>query len=339
MEGTDDRPTTEGPTTASRRARSRARKVRRHVVTLAGREVFSLRESLSWPSTWRLGGLRPLELGRRVFRQFFEDQVVDRAAQLAYFFFFSLFPLLLFLTALLGYLVEGNDQLRAELFDYLRRVLPNDDVRALVLDTFEEIRLSRGGGKLSFGLLLTLWLASNAMAALTTALNAAYDAIESRPWWKVRLLALLLTLIFAILGILGLSAVFYGAEVGSLLAESTGSTSPWLRGLVETLWSFGLWILVPILLVFAFDTIYNFAPDVRSCDRRWATVGAAFGVTLWLLGSFGFRLYLDYFDSYSKTYGSLGAVIALLTWFLLTGVALLVGGEINSEICKAEKES
>src|ERR671926_64422 len=152
---------------------------------------------------------------------------------------------------------------------------------------------SAGGGKLSFGILATLWAASNGMGAISDSLNAAYDLKETRPWWKVRLTAIGLTLALTLL------------------------------------------IVTPLVLVFvllAFALIYYFAPDARDQDWKWITPGAVVGVALWLLISFAFKVYLDFFNSYSATYGSLGAVIILMLWFYFTGVAILVGGEINSEI-------
>jgi membrane protein len=282
------------------------------------------------PRAWRLGGMGWRELARRVVKQLGKDEVINRAAQLAYFFLFSIFPLLLFFTALFGYLVEGSEELRGELFSYLREVFPNQAARDLVLGTLSEIRAERGGGKLSFGLLLSLLLASNGMAALISALNAAFDHTETRPFWQQRILALGLTVAFAALMIVSSAIVFYGSEIGGHLAGRFG-----LGSLFETLWNVGIWCFLLVGLLLTFDLIYNFAPNLKRRERRWLTPGAVVGVGLWLAGSLVFRVYLDHFNLYGRTYGSLGAVIVLMTWFLITGLALLLGGEVNSEISKA----
>jgi len=282
------------------------------------------------PRAWKLGGMGWWELARRVMKQLGKDEVLNRAAQLAYFFLFSIFPLLLFFTALFGYLVEGSEELRQELFGYLREVLPNQAVRDLVLGTLSEIRAERGGGKLSLGLLLSLLLASNGMAALISALNAAFDHTETRPFWQQRLLALGLTVAFAALMIVSSAIVFYGSEIGGYLADRFG-----LGSLFEALWNVGIWTFLLVALLLTFDLIYNFAPNLKRRERRWLTPGAVVGVGLWLAGSLVFRIYLDHFNLYGRTYGSLGAVIVLMTWFLITGLALLLGGEVNSEISKA----
>ena len=190
-----------------------------------------------------------------------------------------------------------------------------------------EISQASGGGKLSFGILATLWAASNGMGAITQALNVAYDVKESRPWWKQRLVAIGLTIGLTVLIITALTLVLYGGRIADSIAGSYGF------GSVFTLaWKIVQWPIVLAFMLLAFALIYYFAPDLHDQDWKWITPGAAIGVTLWLLVSFGFRLYLHFFDSYSKTYGSLGAVIILMLWLYLTGTAILVGGEINSEI-------
>src|SRR5918997_913025 len=139
-----------------------------------------------------LGGLSYKELAKRVYAEVLDDDVPGRSAQLSYYFLLALFPALLFLTSLLGYLAGEDSQLRQGLFNSLAAVLPGD-ASQLISKTVNDVTQSSGGGKLSFGILATFWAASNGMGAISESLNAAYDLKESRPWWKVRLTAVGLT--------------------------------------------------------------------------------------------------------------------------------------------------
>src|SRR5918912_1607748 len=149
-------------------------------------------------SMWKLGGLTWKGLGKRVWQQIQEDDVFGRAAQLSYYFLLALFPLLLFLTSLLGYFAQAGTELRGEMLRYLGTVVPAQ-ASALIYTTVDEVSKSSGGGKLSFGLLATLWAASNGMGAICAALNVAYEVKETRSWWKVRLIAVGLTVALSVL--------------------------------------------------------------------------------------------------------------------------------------------
>src|SRR5215208_1008279 len=273
-----------------------------------------------------LGGLSWTELGKRVYAEVMDDDVLGRSAQLSYYFLLALFPALLFLTSLLGYLAGEDGQLRQGMFNYLAAVLPGEASK-LVSETVTDVTESSGGGKLSFGILATLWAASNGMGAITESLNAAYDLKETRPWWKVRLNAIGLTLALTLLIVSALVLVLYGGDIADTVSVKLG-----LGSAFATAWKILQWPLVLIFVLLAFALIYYFAPDVREQKWKWITPGAVVGVLLWLLISFAFKAYLSYFNSYSATYGSLGAVIILMLWFYFTGTAILVGGEINSEV-------
>ena len=273
-----------------------------------------------------LGGLSWKELGKRVYEETLEDDILGRAAQLSYYFLLALFPALLFLTSLLGYFAGENLQLRTDLFRYLSAVLPGD-ASQLVAKTVNDVTQGSGGGKLSFGILLTLWAASNGMGAISESLNVAYDVKETRVWWKVRLVAVGLTLALSFLIITALVLVLCGHNLADTLAARFG-----LGEAFALTWKVVQWPIVLAFVLLAFALIYYFAPDVRDQDWKWLTPGALVGIALWLLVSFAFKAYLTYFNSYSATYGSLGAVIILMLWFYFTGAAILVGGEINSEV-------
>src|SRR5215211_4326036 len=273
-----------------------------------------------------LGGLSWTELGKRVYAEVLDDDVLGRSAQLSYYFLLALFPALLFITSLLGYLAGEDGQLRQGLFQYLSAVLPGD-ASQLVAKTVTDVTQSSGGGKLSFGILATLWAASNGMGAISESLNAAYDLKETRPWWKVRLTAVGLTLALTLLIVSALVLVLYGHDLADAVAGKFG-----LGTAFATAWKVIQWPLVLVFVLLAFALIYYFGPDAHQQHWTWITPGAVVGVALWLLVSFAFKTYLDFFNSYSATYGTLGAVIILMLWFYFTGAAILVGGEVNSEI-------
>ena len=284
-------------------------------------------------SLWKLGGLSWVELGKRVWAEINEDDVWGRAAQLAYYFLLALFPLLIFLTAALGLMLGSGEGLRESLFNYLSRVMPGNAFQ-LVDTTMNEITASSNAGKLSFGLLATLWAASNGMGAITQALNAAYDVKESRPWWRQRLVAIALTIALSVLVITALLLTLWGGRLADFLAAHYQ-----LGGFFPIAWKTLQWPLVFAFMVTSFALIYYFAPDVKDQKWKWLTPGAAIGVVSWLLISFCFKLYLHYFNSYNATYGSLGAVIILMLWLYFTGTAILIGSEINSEIENAAAEA
>ena len=277
-------------------------------------------------SIWGLGGLTWKELGKRLWAEITDDDVFGRSAQLAYYFLLALFPLLLFLTALLGYFAGEDSELRTDLFRYLATVLPGE-ASDLISSTIKDVTEGSGGGKLSFGILAALWAASNGMGAIIESLNIAYDVKESRPWWKSRLMAIVLTIALAVLIISALILVLYGHKIAEFVAGSFG-----FGDFFTASWKILQWPLVLAFVLLAFGLIYYLAPNVHDQKWQWVTPGAVVGVVLWLLVSFGFRTYLHFFNSYSATYGSLGAVIILMLWFYLTGAAILIGGELNAEI-------
>jgi len=262
---------------------------------------------------------------QRIIRQTNDHGVFGRAAQLSYYFLLALFPLLLVLINVLGFMAQRGTEFRSKLLTYLAAVMPSSAV-ALVQTTLDEISNASGGGKISLGLLATLWAASNGMGAISQTLNRSYNIRETRPWWRVRLISVLLTMALSVIIIAALAVVLYGGTIGEALGARYG-----FGGLFSAAWTVFQWPIALIFVLATFNLIYNFAPNLKNQQRKWITPGAFVAVALWLVISFGFRLYLRYFDSYSVTYGSLGAVIVLMLWFYLTGVVILIGGEVNSE--------
>ena len=283
-------------------------------------------------SLWALGNLGWRGLAKRVWKEIQTDQIFGRAAELSYYFLLALFPFLIFLTSVIGLILGSETDTRQTLFQYLARVMPPSAYQ-LISTTMIEVSNASSGGKISFGILAALWAASNGMTAITTSLNTAYDVEETRPWWKQRLVAVGLTMSLSVLIISALILVVAGGWIAEWLAAhyGFGSTFP-------IAWKILQWPFVLFCMILAFALIYYFAPDLHEQKWTWLTPGSAIGVALWLLVSIAFRLYLNFFDSYSATYGSLGAVIILMLWLYLTGAAVLIGGEINSEIEHAAAE-
>ena len=280
---------------------------------------------------WTLSGLSWRELCKRTWRRIDERDLIGHAAELSYYFLLALFPLLLFLTTLLGYLAAAGSQIRNSLIRYLGTVMPYSALD-LVHRTIDEISDEKGGGKLSFGLLAALWVASNGMAAITETLNVAYGVRETRSWWRARLVSIGLTIMLALMIVLGLTTVLLGDRLADFIASAVGFGYTF-----ALLWKILQWPIVLIFLLVTFSLIYYFAPNLPRREWHWLTPGTVLAVALWLLVSFAFRLYLHFFDSYSVTYGSLGAVIVLMLWFYFTGIAILIGGELNAEIYLAAK--
>ena len=274
-------------------------------------------------SPWKLGGLSLPELGRRVWGEIDDDEVSDRAAALSYYFLFSLFPALLFLTALLGYLpVEG---LQERLLAYASDVLPTDAASTLER-TLTEIVGGRRGGLVSIGVLAALWASSNGMASLMSTMNKMWGAKERRTWWWRRLIAVGLTLGFSGFIIGSLLLLVFGGVIGATVASAFG-----LGEVFTVAWNAVSIPIVAICALFGIEIVYYAAP-AGPREWRWITPGAAFALVAWLVMSFGLRFWVGRFADYSATYGSIGGVILLMLWLYLTSFVLLVGAEIDAEI-------
>jgi membrane protein len=258
--------------------------------------------------------------------------MLTHAAALSFYFLLALFPLMLFLITILGFFAEAGTELRSQLLGTLSRVVPYS-ASTLIYTTVDEIGQNADGSKLSFGILTALWIASSGMGAISEALNAMYGVRESRQWWKVRLASVGLTVALAVLIISALLLILYGGEIGEAITNYFNQTKDF-----ETFWIIAQVPLVLVFVLLTFAMIYYFAPNLYDQKWYWITPGSIIGILLWLLVSFLFRIYLRYFDTYSATYGALGAVIVLMLWFYLTGVAILIGGKINAEIEGAAAE-
>ncbi len=208
-------------------------------------------------------------------------------------------------------------------------VIPHDAM-GTVLETFNQTTSVATSGKLTFGLVAAVWSASVGFSAIQDSLNVVYKVKETRSYVAARLSAIGVTVILMALVTLILASML-GADFFAKLAYLR-IYHHFLAIVVACAARIFTWTAAAALLSLFFAVIYYFAPDVKRSHWHWITPGAAIGIVGWLLASIGLRVYVHLFNNYSVTYGSLGAVIILLTWFYLTGLMLLIGAEINSEI-------
>ena len=270
-----------------------------------------------------------------LYNKIMDTDALGNSAQIAFYFSFSFFPLLFFLVSLFGIVLESTESLRAQLYVYLAQIMPGSAYQ-LVRDTLDEIVQNSSGGKLTLGLAITLWSASAGVDSLRAGLNYVYEEKEKRAWWWTKLQSLLLTLLFIVLIGITLAGVAAGWKLVQLGFSSAGIevTSPIILVGIQ-------WLSVIVVLVFVTAVIYSVLPSFKEFKWVWISPGASVAIVLWLALTGGFKLYLQYFNTYNKTYGSLGAVIILMLWMYLTAVAVLIGGAINSvltEMSEADKE-
>ena len=269
---------------------------------------------------------------RELYKKFFETDVMSAAAQVAFYFSFAFFPLLLFLVTLFGMILESTEELRGELYGYLAQIMP-PSAYELVRTTMDEIIENSSGGKLTLGLLVTLWSASAGVDSVRTALNRVYELKEARPWWKTKLQSLVLTFLFILLLGVALAGVTAGWTLVRFMLGSVGLevSSPWVLTTIQ-------WGALVIVMLFATAVVYSWIPCFDEFRWVWISPGAVTAIVVWIIFGGIFRLYLQYFNSYNKAYGSLGAVIILMLWMYITGLALLLGGAINSVLTEMSEK-
>jgi membrane protein len=283
----------------------------------------------NYKTIWKLGRLTLAELSRRVVRDALEDDLIGRASGLAFDFLLALFPLLVFLLSLFGLFASRSIQLRTGLLSYFADFLPPLAFQ-LLKNTTEELAKTASEEKLTIGVLLALWLASAGVASMISTLNVAYRVKEVRSWFKVRAIALGLTLLISILMFLALCIVLAGGTLIDWIGKELHLASE-----MVVIWNALQWPAAALFVVFSYALIYSCGPNAQRRRWYWITPGSAFGAFLWLAASAGFRIYLRYFNTYTATYGSLGALVILVVWLYVAGLAFLIGGEINANLERA----
>lgn len=269
----------------------------------------------------------------RLYDVFWEEDILSRSAQVAFYLSFSLFPLLLFLVNLFGLIIGQAEGLQHELFAYLRQIMPYS-AYVLVQKTIVEVTENSSGSKLTFGFIIALWSASAGIDGIRTALNHVYRLKETRWWWRTKLESLLFTLILIFLISFVLGIVFYGWKF--LLLLLTLIKFPIQSFIVLQIIQ---WITFIGVLFLIFGLLYRYLPNQKDNKCSWVSPGSITAIVLWVLLTSGFRVYLNYFDNYDKTYGSLGAVIILMLWLYLTALVILIGGSLNEVIAEFANKS
>ncbi|QIB52174.1 YihY/virulence factor BrkB family protein [Pseudomonas sp. OIL-1] len=261
-------------------------------------------------------------LAKRTLKEFGADDMSSYSAALAYQALFSIFPFILFLMAMLGFLHLP------QFFDWLRSqattVLPETAAEQInpVIDQLQ----SQNGGLLSFGILIALWTSSAGMRSLMNAMNKAYDVTEARPTWKVFLLSIVYTIGIAIVLLAIAAMMIMGPQVMEWLASQVG-----LQDIVVTIWTWARWPVAIFLMMLVVALLYYIAPNVEQ-SFRFITPGSVVAVIVWIAASLAFGYYVQNFGNYDATYGSIGAVIVLMLFFYISAAVLLLGAEINAVI-------
>jgi membrane protein len=290
--------------------------------------------SVAAKSFWKLGGLTPRQLSRAAFEEITANNVFGRAAELAFYFLFALFPLIFLMMTLFGLLASRSGELQADLLSYFADFVPPTAFQ-LLSRVATEIAAHATHVKLTFGVISALWFMSNTISSTISFLNAAYHVRETRSWFKVRVIALILSLLISILLLAALFTVLAGSHFLDWLGAGLRS-----RPLVVLVGKAMRWPTAIVFVALSCSLIYHHGPDLKERRRwHWFTPGAAFGAFIWLVASFGFRMYLHYFDNYSVAYGSLGALMILLVWLYATALACLIGAEINAEIERSSRHN
>lgn len=257
----------------------------------------------------------------KIWSESVEDDVFGSAAELSYYFLLALFPLLIFLTSIIGFLPGTHSGLVSD----LDRIVPPDAMK-LVRETLADVVSHRSGGLLSFSLILSLWSASSGVASLMNGLNRAYDIVETRSFWKRRLVAVGLTIAAVVLVASGSALILIGNRLGHLIQRSFEVSARF--AFVSTLLGY---VVGLVLLLSGIAALYFFGPNIKK-KKQPIRPGALFATSGIIIGSLVFSLYLRFAPSVSATYGSLGAVVTLMLWLYLIGLVLLIGGEINAEL-------
>jgi membrane protein len=256
---------------------------------------------------------------KHLLRRVKASDVPGVAAQMAYFFLLALFPLMIFMVTLLGYLPIDP----SEVFNVIKDFAPSDSL-SLIQDTLKEVTSNQNGGLLSVGILGTIWSASNAMNAVIKGLNYAYDVKETRAFYVARGLSILLTFAFIFIIAVMLILQVFGEQIGEFAFEFLGMGDEFL-----VVWTWIRFLLPPVVLFLVFVGLYYLAPNLKV---KYVTVlpGAIFATVGWIIVSLGFSFYVNNFGNYSATYGSIGGVIILMIWLYLSAMIILVGGEVNA---------
>ncbi|NWQ40572.1 YihY/virulence factor BrkB family protein [Bacillus sp. EB106-08-02-XG196] len=256
---------------------------------------------------------------RLLWHRIEEDDIPGLSAQLAYFFLLSLFPLLIFIFTLLPYLPIQHLDILGGIGDFAP-----PQTMDLIEKNVNYVMNNRNGGLLSFGIIGTIWSASNGIHALVRAFNKAYNVKESRSFIVSRAMAIVLTIGMILVFIVAVLLPIFGREIGIFLFSYLGFQLEFLR-----IWEMLRLVISALILFLIFTGLYWIAPNVKLRCRS-AFPGAGFATVGWILSSYALSYYVSKFNNFSLTYGSIGAIIVLLIWLYISGFIIILGGEINA---------
>jgi membrane protein len=263
---------------------------------------------------------------RKTMREFSEDQCTDQAAALTYYAVLAIFPAMLALVSVLGVVGQAPKAVDS-LLTVIKPLVSADTLKVLEPALTSMASSQAAGFGLVVGLLGALWSASGYVGAFSRSMNRMYEIREGRPFWKLRPLMLVITLIAVVLSAL----VLVMLVVSGKLAESVGNLIG-LGGTAVTVWNIAKWPVIALVVVIVVALLYYATPNVKQPKFRWISVGAGVAIVIWVLASVAFAFYVAHFSSYDKTYGSLAGVIVTLLWLWITNLALLFGAELDSEL-------
>ncbi|GAA0733935.1 YihY/virulence factor BrkB family protein [Clostridium oceanicum] len=256
---------------------------------------------------------------KNLVQRFLDDEVLALSSQLAYSLIISVFPFLIFLITLVGFLPIKAD----DLYLGLREILPKETY-LLIYSTVTDIINSQNSDILSLSIFITIWAATAGFRAVIRGLNKAYDIEENRSFIKVQIMTLISTIALAIILIMTIFLLVFGRVIGKTVVAKLG-----LAYEFNNIWNIIRYVIMVSIAILIFALVYYYTPSIR---LRWRDVlpGALFSTVAWIVVSLGFSFYVDNFNNYSRLYGSIGAVIVFLVWLYLTSIIIITGGEINA---------
>jgi membrane protein len=263
---------------------------------------------------------------KRTVREFRDDNLTDWAAALTYYAVLSLFPAFIALISILGLVVDPQTITRV-ITDVVSQLGP-----ASAVDTFkepiEQIANNRSAALLGLilGVATALWTASGYVGAFMRASNAIYEREEGRPFYLLRPLQILVTLVLVLMAALVVLSLVATGPVAKAVGDAVG-----LGDAAVTAWNIAKWPVLLVVVMLMLAILYWSSPNAKSAGFRWISPGAVLAVLVWIAGSVAFAFYVANFGSYNKTYGALAGVIVFLVWMWLTNVAVLLGAELNAE--------
>lgn len=263
---------------------------------------------------------------KRIMQKYFQDDILAYSSQLAYNFLLACFPFLIFIFTLMGYLGIKSDVI----YNILKDILPNNSYN-LIKDTLTDLMDTKHTTLMSITIIVAIWTASIGFSGVINGINRAYEIKEERSFWKLQIITIVYTLLLALGVLLTLVVIVYGSDINKILIHKTGH-----EVFFATSWKIIKYVIVVVFLILIFACVYRYTPSQR---LPWKNVlpGAVFSLAAWLISSFIYSYYVDYYATYTDLYGSLTAVIVLMIWFFVSSNIILIGGEINAAIYLASE--